>query len=257
MVQKEMRYYDTCFPARAVEEAHNRFRKLAGVARKKPKFQHLVVGVGHESWGFDDRAEYLAAYPGSGFSMLDEIVSPDSRFDFVTEGRSATLRVRLPERAAIEDVFVALERHLEAAKLVTSQEVTIFIGHGRDGQWYELAGHLRDQHGFRVVAYEFGPRAGMSVKEVLEEMLDSAAFALLVLTGEDLHADGELHARDNVIHELGLFQGRLGFTRAIALLEEGVVEFSNILGINQIRFPKDGIRAAYGDVLATVRREFG
>ena len=97
----------------------------------------------------------------------------------------------------------------------------------------------------------------MSVKEVLQAMLNASAFALLVLTAEDLHADGEYHARENVIHELGLFQGRLGFLRAIALVEEGVQEFSNILGINQVRFPKGLIRATFGDVLATVRREFG
>jgi len=40
--------------------------------------------------------------------------------------------------------------------------------------------------------------------------------------GEDQHADGELNARENVIHELGLSQGNLGFTKAIALLEDSV-----------------------------------
>ncbi len=87
-------------------------------------------------------------------------------------------------------------------------------------------------------------------------MLDESSFALLVLTGEDIHTNGELHARENVIHELGLFQGRLGFTRAIVLLEEGVKEFSNILGINQLRFTKGRIKETFGDVLATIRREF-
>jgi hypothetical protein len=44
-----------------------------------------------------------------------------------------------------------------------------------------------------------------------------------------------------VIHEVGLFQGKLGFERAIVLLEKSVHEFSNILGINQIRldFPRE------------------
>jgi predicted nucleotide-binding protein len=106
------------------------------------------------------------------------------------------------------------------------------------------------------IAYEIGPRAGLSIKEVLEDMLNKSSFALLVLTGEDEHADGEIHARENVIHELGLFQGNIGFTRAIALLEEGVKEFSNILGINQIRFSKGNIREVYGDVIASMRREF-
>ena len=90
-------------------------------------------------------------------------------------------------------------------------------------------------------------------------MLDTSSFALLLLTAEDVHANGEMHARENVIHELGLYQGRrgrLGFLRAIALVEDGVREFSNILGINQIRFPKGMVRSTFGDVLATVQREF-
>ncbi len=49
---------------------------------------------------------------------------------------------------------------------------------------------------------------------------------------------GVCQARMNVIHEAGLFQGRLGFTKAILLLEDGCSEFSNIQGLGQIRFPK-------------------
>jgi len=79
--------------------------------------------------------------------------------------------------------------------------------------------------------------------------------AFLLLTAEDKDEHGNLHARENVIHELGLFQGRLGFTRAIVLLEEGVTEFSNIHGINQIRFRPGRIRETFGDVLATIKRE--
>jgi predicted nucleotide-binding protein len=109
-----------------------------------------------------------------------------------------------------------------------SPALSVFIGHGGDPQWRDLKDHLRDQHGITVTAYEVGPRAGLSVKGVLEKMLAGSSFALLVLTGEDIHTSGEAHARENVVHELGLFQARLGFTRAIALLEEGVKEFSNI-----------------------------
>lgn len=140
---------------------------------------------------------------------------------------------------------------------VTTNVTQVFIGHGRDMQWRDLKDHLQEQHGFKVVAYEIGPRAGLSVKEVLEKMLKESSFALLVLTGEDIDSDGEAHARENVVHELGLFQGKLGFTKAIALMEVGLKEFSNILGINQIRFPKGRIRETFGDVVATIKREFG
>jgi len=87
-------------------------------------------------------------------------------------------------------------------------------------------------------------------------MMKSSSFALLVMTGEDETAEGGFRARQNVVHEAGLFQGKLGFERAIVLLEEGVEEFSNIHGITQIRFKRGNIRETYGDVLATLRREF-
>jgi predicted nucleotide-binding protein len=58
-----------------------------------------------------------------------------------------------------------------------------------------------------------------------------------------------------VIHEVGLFQGRLGFAKAIVLLEEGCTEFSNIHGLGQIRFPKGNVRAIFEDVRSVLERE--
>jgi hypothetical protein len=85
----------------------------------------------------------------------------------------------------------------------------------------------------------------------------NVVYAVFELWQAGTDENGQLHARENVIHELGLFQGRLGFSRAIVLLEEKTTEFSNISGIHQIRFRKRGIRETFGDVLATIRREFG
>jgi len=54
-------------------------------------------------------------------------------------------------------------------------------------------------------------------------------------TGEDETKDGKLLARQNVVHEAGLFQGKLGFTRAIILLEEVTEGFSNLAGLKRKR----------------------
>ena len=59
----------------------------------------------------------------------------------------------------------------------------------------------------------------------------------------------------NVVHEAGLFQGRLGFDRAIVLLEEGCEEFSNISGLGQIRFPRGKIKSAFEDIRQVLERE--
>jgi predicted nucleotide-binding protein len=82
-----------------------------------------------------------------------------------------------------------------------------------------------------------------------------ASFAFLVLTAEDEQADGSLHARENVIHEAGLFQEKLGFRRAIVPLEEGCNEFTNIYGLGQIRFPKGNIDATFEEIRRVLERE--
>jgi predicted nucleotide-binding protein len=99
------------------------------------------------------------------------------------------------------------------------------------------------------------PVAGIPNTVRLSTMLDAAEIAFLVLTAEDEQTDGSMQARMNVIHEAGLFQGRLGFTRAIVMLEEGCEEFSNIEGLGQIRFPKNNIKAAFHDVQLILERE--
>jgi predicted nucleotide-binding protein len=87
-------------------------------------------------------------------------------------------------------------------------------------------------------------------------MLNHASFAVLVHTAEDEQTDHSLRARENVVHETGLFQGRLGFTRAIVLREEGCEPFSNESGITEIRFTKGNIRETFGELVATLFREF-
>jgi predicted nucleotide-binding protein len=86
-------------------------------------------------------------------------------------------------------------------------------------------------------------------------MLDDAAFAFLILTAEDEAPDGKLHARENVVHEAGLFQGRLGFKNAILLLEETCEKFSNIDGLGCISFPTGKMKAVFEDIRKVLIRE--
>jgi hypothetical protein len=95
--------------------------------------------------------------------------------------------------------------------------------------------------------------AGISTTARLQKLLDSAGFAFLVMTAEDIHADNTAHARENVIHEVGLFQGCLGFERAIILLEDGCAQFSNIHGLTYISFPNMG--AAFEQIRLVLERE--
>jgi predicted nucleotide-binding protein len=131
----------------------------------------------------------------------------------------------------------------------------VFIGHGRSNVWKDLKDFISERLHLPYDEFNRQPPAGKSTKERLEELLSQASFAFLIMTAEDEYADRTMHARENVIHEIGLFQGRLGFSKAIVLLEEGCSEFSNIHGLTQIRFPKGDILARSEEIRRILERE--
>ncbi|HYK01957.1 MAG TPA: TIR domain-containing protein [Thermoanaerobaculia bacterium] len=137
----------------------------------------------------------------------------------------------------------------------TTSGPCVFIGHGRDPQWKDVGEFIEARLGLKVEEFNRHPAAGLTTKERLEEMLAKATFAFLIMTAEDEHADASLHARENVIHEIGLFQNRLGFRRAIVVVEDGCREFSNISGVTQLRFPKGYIKATFEEIRQVLERE--
>jgi hypothetical protein len=130
----------------------------------------------------------------------------------------------------------------------------IFIGHGHSPVWREFKDFLQNDLSLPWEEFNSVPQAGIWTGERLSELLDSACFAFLIMTGED-ERGGELHARENVVHEVGLFQGKLGFRRSIILLEEDCQDFSNIHGLTAIRFPKNRISVVYEEDRRTLHRE--
>jgi predicted nucleotide-binding protein len=121
--------------------------------------------------------------------------------------------------------------------------------------WRELKDFVVERLRLPYDEFNREPVPGYTTTQRLQTMMAQAAFALLVMTAEEEHADGALHARGNVIHEAGLFQGHLGPARAIVLLEEGCAEFSNIIGLCQIRFRRGDIAARFEDVRRVLERE--
>ncbi len=131
----------------------------------------------------------------------------------------------------------------------------VFIGHGRSPIWREVKDFISDRLHLPWDEFNREAVAGLHTFERLSQMLNDACFGFLIMTAEDEHADATLHARENVIHEVGLFQGHLGPRKAIVLLETGCQEFSNIHGLSQLRFPKGHISAAFEEMRRVLERE--
>jgi hypothetical protein len=261
-MKKEKEYHMTCFTPEVIREA----KTILECPLKQAKPYSMDVRIGEEKWSHDSDDEFFADIRKKIVTYSYFLSADKYSMNVFYDGRDCTVIVGAPSRSEIESIFSCFEKGQLSCKISLSElseegqgsgGPVIFIGHGRSRQWRDLKDHLHDQHGFEVQAYEVGARSGHAVRDVLEDMMDESSFALLVMTGEDRIQTGRLRARQNVVHELGLFQGRLGFGRAIILLEKGVQEFSNIYGINQIRFSQNHIKETFGDVLATINREFG
>ena len=121
--------------------------------------------------------------------------------------------------------------------------------------WARLQLFLENDLGLETVSYESESRAGETLVPVLEKLLGQGTFAVLILTAEDETAAGLRRARQNVIHEAGLFQGRLGFKRAILLRQEGIEDFTNVAGLQYISFAGGHIEQAFWELQRVLKRE--
>jgi len=156
---------------------------------------------------------------------------------------------------SVRETALHLERVEQGRRKMKATGKTVFIGHGKSKEWRVLKDFLGDRLHLEAEEFNSSSAAGIATPARLEEMLDQAAFAFLMMTAEDEQPDGTVRARENVVHEAGLFQGRLGFRKAIVLLEEGCTEFSNIHGLGQIRFPKGNISAKFEEIRQVLERE--
>jgi predicted nucleotide-binding protein len=277
-VLRSRRYYDLKFPTDTIRRAIALFLSYVGEEKRSKLYCRYTVDLGDDELLFTNEDQFFFHYESKfHYANLSISVSGGPTLSIYCL-RNGETEVNLHDlsRSRADDLFTFFEREHKrllpddmktntadgAGKKTptesTSQihRLTIFIGHGRDSQWQRLKGYLDSIQQYDVVTYESAIRAGYTIQQVLEEMLHKADIAFLVHTAEDETLDGASRARENVVHEAGLFQGRLGFTKAIILLEQGCNEYSNIHGLNQIRFPAGNIEAKFGEVIGVILREF-
>ena len=207
----------------------------------------------------DERAAIEGKRIPRHYHVLGRVMQAKEAIDAIAQLRTIVqttrqhvIRIEPPESQTPRPHVIRTER---PGSQDTNNGTVVFIGHGRTQTWRVLKNFLEDQLGLEVEEFSRVSVAGRTTTDRLKEMLGRAAFAFLVLTGEDETVSGGLQPRMNVVHELGLFQGRLGFERAIILLEDECEEFSNIHGLGQIRFRKDDITSVFEDIRGVLERE--
>ena len=124
----------------------------------------------------------------------------------------------------------------------------IFISHGRSADWHNVQKYIEKTIQIETLELAEQPFQGRSILQKLDEESRKCGYAVIVMTGDDRVGEDEVRARENVIHEIGFFQGRYGLDRVCLVYEQGVSIPSNISGLGYVPFPKGEVRAAFADI---------
>jgi len=209
---------------------------------------------------------FIRRWHGAVEGSLKKIYGADSelirKFNDIADG---AVLVSDP-KVGLQQLMLFVERLLDAltndvlARVGDSERARgesglrrIFVGHGRNPIWSRVVNHLRDDLGLNVEAFETTSRTSEHIVDILKEVLDTCDAAVIVMTADDRTSEGTGRARQNVIHEIGLFQGRRGFNRVILLQQVGTEDFSNVAGLQTARFT-ERVEEAFYDLDRAVRK---
>lgn len=145
---------------------------------------------------------------------------------------------RFPETASAK---IAKEPPSESKTTIPKIENKhIFIVHGHDGaNLAALNGMLKDRFGLDPIILKKKPGKSRTIIEKFEEEAAHAAFAIALLTPDDIVETEEssyAQARPNVVFELGWFFARLGRSNVRIILKKGTQIHSDLDGIERIEF---------------------
>ena len=171
------------------------------------------------------------------------------------------LRVRLryfdtpeqtPERS---EPLPEMPEHTPETSTATAEEVAeVFVVHGHNSRWRTEVTDFVRQIGpsLRLVILRDEPNTGRTLLEKFESHASNVAYALVILTPDDVGASSTdfdrsqpgsaltERARQNVVFELGYFFGLIGRSRVAALYREGTEKPSDIDGLVYIPLDDEG-----------------
>ncbi len=132
----------------------------------------------------------------------------------------------------------AEKRSLSEPTVTSSSEV--FIVHGHDRAVKSEVARFVDNSGLEAVILDEKPGGGLTIIEKFEKYANNAAFAIVLLTPDDVGASKDKRdelkprARQNVIFEIGYFFKGLGRGRVCAMSKEEVEFPSDLNGVSYV-----------------------
>lgn len=191
------------------------------------------------------------------YSDLPERALPKSSGTTDFQGRGYIERHTIERlKEDLEYVF-EVRSHSELGKPVeVSRPDRVFISHGTSNDWREVQDYIEKDLQIQTLELAQEPNRGRTILQKLDEESNRCSYAVIVMTGDDDIGHDRPRARENVMHEIGYFQGRYGLKNICLLYEEGTNIPSNIHGLVYIPFPKGLVRATFGALVRELKTAF-
>lgn len=236
------------------------FAKLAGVRKAlQDVLERAYAKSGRPTATF--ALEEVEHYFHTVSSQLDVLRSPLSNLygDFkeidtepsveMSDGSSRFRLLQMEVLARDIDHIFEIRANSELAtptQTQTKSDPRVFISHGRASDWMQVQQYIEKDIGIPTLELALEPNLGRTVLQKLEEESEKCSSAVIVATGDDIDAEGNLRARENVMHEIGYLQAKYGLSSVCLLHQEGTSIPSNIQGLVYVPFPEGCVNATFG-----------
>jgi predicted nucleotide-binding protein len=194
-------------------------------------------------------------------AFLETALGPDQKDRFFTLGIAtddwATHALRLGHlqgilaEAEADPRAIATPQDMQstvpsvALKPVTDSK-KVFVVHGHDNEAKESTARFLEKLGLQPIILHEQASSGRTIIEKFEMYSGDIAFAVVLLTPDDVGASAtnqerlNSRARQNVIMELGYFMGRLSRLRVCALHKGGIELPSDYQGVLYVEMDPNG-----------------
>jgi len=169
-----------------------------------------------------------------------EMVSPNRPAQSRHYSRSQVMRL-------IRDIDHVFEIRANSELEQPKQEARrgVFITHGRSDDWRAVQAFIEKDVKLPTIELAQEPNLGRTIIEKLDDSAALCDSAVIVMTSDDVANEDESRVRENVMHEIGFFQGRYRRTRVVLMHENGVNIPTNLSGVVYIPFPNGSIEAGF------------
>ena len=130
-----------------------------------------------------------------------------------------------------------------------------FIDHGTNPIWTRVEKHLREDLMIECKTFLDSSYSSEQMVYSLSDFLDTCNFCVVILTKEDEQKGASEIIYQNIIHKIGLFQGRLGFNKTVLLKQDGIKFDTNFAGLQHITFSGSKIEQAFYELDKMLKRE--